>query len=241
MKMKSLIASMCLVCLAYSASAQMNGGARRGTSYGIRVGGTFATINTENEEGVEIKSTAGIQIGALANFYINEVLSLQPEIMFIQKGAKGTFEIEETFPDFSYREVGTLELKSNYLEVPVLAKASFGTGDFNFFFTAGPTLGYWVSGKEKVDRNLTYTDGIDTFEKSESMEEDIDFDNDDIGYERLEVGASIGVGLGYKLGTGAINLDVRYGLGLTDIYETEGDEQAKNRVFGISLAYLFGR
>lgn len=232
---------MCMLCLGYTASAQVNGstgGTGGGNSYGVRVGATFSTINSAEEEGVDMTATTGVQVGALANFYISEVFSLQPEILFIQKGAKGTFEVEENYPDFSFKEEGSIELKSNYLEVPILAKASLGSGNVNFFVTAGPTIGYWLSGKEKVNYTLSYTDGIDNFEESENSEEDVDFDDE---YNRLELGASLGVGVGYKVGTGTFNLDVRYGIGLTDIYETEGDEQAKNRVFGISLAYLFGR
>jgi len=250
MKLKTLIASVCMLCLGYTASAQIYGGSSKnnsggGITYGVRIGATIANINSDPEDGadmgsgeIDIKSTTGIQVGALANFYINEVLSIQPEILYIQKGSKAMYKEEESFPEFKYYGEGEVELKTNYIEVPVLAKANFGTGNFNFFFTAGPTVGYWLSGIEKADFKATYTDGIDTYEESESSSDDVEFDDDT---KRFEVGASIGLGLGYKLGTGALNFDVRYGLGLTDIYTTEGDEQAKNRVIGVSLAYIFGK
>ena len=243
MKNIVLIASLFMFCLGHTASAQMYGntpntsaGSGISASYGFRAGATFSTLNTETEEEVDLGYVTGLQLGAVANFYINPILSIQPEILYIQKGSKASYKVEESYPDFYYEEEGNLEMKTDYLEVPLLMKASFGAGNLNFFVTAGPTFGYWLSGTEKATVRVRFTDGVDEFEESETSEDDIEFDDED---NRVEVGASVGLGIGYRVGTGTLNLDVRYGLGLTDIYEIEDDSQAKNRVFGISLAYLF--
>ncbi|MBC5772923.1 PorT family protein [Pontibacter sp. KCTC 32443] len=211
MKIKFLLALLFVVGLGFTSMAQS-------ISVGPRVGATFAKISIAGDDSdefnEEIKSNAGVQIGAVANVMINDMFSIQPELLLVQKG----FKVGED-GDF-------MKVKTNYLELPVLAKVNFGTEELHGFVTAGPTAGYLMNGKMKME-----FDG-------EEEEEDLEFEDED---NRLELGASFGVGLGYKVGAGTLNLDVRYGLGISSLYETEGDEEkTRNRVFGVSVAYLFG-
>ncbi|MEJ8800653.1 porin family protein [Pontibacter sp. H249] len=211
MKNKFLLALLFVVCFAATSMAQS-------ISVGPRVGATFSKValSDDGDEEVtndDIKSTPGIQFGAVANFMISDMFSIQPELLYVQKG----YKIGE---DDAY-----LKGKLNYIEVPVLAKITFGGEQVRGFVTGGPTLGYWTGGKSTA--------------KFGSMEasEDYEFDDSD---NRLELGASFGVGTAFKVGPGELNLDVRYGLGFTGLSETEGnDPKTRNRVFGVSLAYLF--
>jgi hypothetical protein len=208
MKIKFLLALLFVVGLGFTSMAQS-------ISVGPRIGATFAKINVSDEDDFndEVKSNTGVQIGAVANVMINDMFSIQPELLLIQKG----FKIEDGGEG--------IRVKTNYLELPVLAKVKFGTEELHGFVTAGPTAGYLMNGKMTME-----FDG-------EEESEDLEFDDTD---NRFELGASFGVGLGYKVGAGTLNLDVRYGLGLSSLYETEGDEpKTKNNVFGVSLAYLF--
>lgn len=210
MKYKFLLTLLFVVALGYTAMAQS-------VTIGPRVGATFAKVAmSEEEDGIsndDIDSNPGLQFGAVANFMINDMFSIQPELLYIQKGFKiGDDEM-------------SLKGRANYFEVPVLAKVYFGTEQLRGFATGGPTLGYWASGKNTVK-----------FGGSEASE-DYDFDDSD---NRLELGASFGIGAAYKLGQGELNLDVRYGLGFSSLYEAEdGEAKTRNRVFGVSLAYLF--
>lgn len=210
MKNKFLLTLLFVVALGYTSMAQS-------VTIGPRVGATFAKVAmSEEEDGFsndDIDSNAGLQFGAVANFMINDMFSIQPELLYIQKG----FKIGED--EFSAK------LRSNYIEVPVLAKVYFGTEQLRGFATGGPTIGYWASGKNTAK-----------FGGSEASE-DYDFDDSD---NRLELGASFGIGAAYKVGQGELNLDVRYGLGFSSLYEAEdGEAKTRNRVLGVSLAYLF--
>jgi outer membrane protein with beta-barrel domain len=217
MKIKFLLALLFVVGLGFTSMAQT-------ISIGPRLGVNFATqkISGSDEDFAdnwndEVKSNAGLQIGAVANVMVNDMFSIQPELLFVQKGYK--FEEDEL----------SIKGKYSYLEVPVLAKLSFGTGDIQGFVTAGPTLGYWMSGKDVVE-----FDG-------DSDESDVDFGDDEDGIEnRAELGANIGVGLAYKLGAGALNFDVRYGAGFSSTYDSEDDAKLRNSGVSISVAYLFG-
>jgi hypothetical protein len=219
MKIKFLLALLFVVGLGFTSMAQT-------ISVGPRLGVNFATQKVSgsdedfaDEWNDQVKSNGGLQVGAVVNVMVNDLFSVQPELLFVQKGFK--FEEDEL----------SIKGKYNYLEVPVLAKLSFGTGNVQGFVTAGPTLGYWMSGKD-----IAEFDG-------DSDESDVDFGDDEDGIEnRAELGANIGVGLAYKLGTGALNFDVRYGAGFSSVYESEGDDDAKlkNSGVSISVAYLFG-
>src|SRR5690606_8006283 len=155
-----------LVCLSYSVSAQMYGGryskksSASSFSIGPRIGATFSTFTEkgEEEEGTEMGYIPGIQVGAVANFPITGVLSIQPEILYIQKGFAATVDINEQIMGYDYSVKGSADFKSNYLELPVLAKAGFGSGDLNFFITAGPTVGYWLSGNQRFDYTARVSD-----------------------------------------------------------------------------------
>ncbi|GHA79048.1 Outer membrane protein beta-barrel domain-containing protein [Pontibacter akesuensis] len=218
-----------LVCLGYAAEAQT-------ISVGPRVGATFAKINYSGDDADEandqVESVTGLQVGAVANVMLSDMLSFQPEILVVQKGAKEEYSEEDEFGSFSTEG----KVKTTYLEVPLLAKLSFGSESLKGFVTAGPSIGYWMSGK--VEGEVSYTD-FDGEQVTETVDEKIDFDEDE-DYNRTELGASVGVGLAYKIGAGSLNLDVRYGFGLSSVYDFEEDDvKERNRVLGVSLAYLF--
>lgn len=211
---KNLLVLLCAVCMSYASMAQS-------VSVGPRVGVNFATQKLSGDDAADdfndaVKSATGLQAGLVLNLALNDMFSIQPELLYAQKG----FKLEEGDTKLNF--------KANYLEVPVLAKIAFGSETVQGFVTAGPTVGYWMNGKSKG-----------TFLGEDLGTEDYDFDDTD---NRLDLGASFGVGLGYGVGPGMLNLDVRYGFGLSSVYDggDDDDSKMKNSVFGVSLAYLFG-
>lgn len=211
MKKSLVLAAAVALGVTFAAEAQT-------LSVGPRIGATFAKLSYSGDDADDyndlMESKAGLQLGAVANLMVNDLFSVQPELLYVSKGTK----IEEGS--------NSLKQKMSYLELPILAKVSFGTEQVQGFVTGGPTIGYWLSGKSKYD--------LDGDEETE----DYDFEDED---KRAELGASFGVGVAYKVGAGAVNLDIRYGFGLSSIYDsTDDDNKIKNRVLGVSLAYLFG-
>lgn len=195
--------------LSYAAAAQT-------VSIGPRAGLNSATTrySGEGEDSAndELKSTAGLQAGVVLNVPISNRFSFQPEVLYSQKGYKFSEGGDE------------LVVKMNYIEVPALLKFHVMPEGTGLFLTAGPTFGYWGGGKVKYN-----IDGVED-------EEDYEFEDE---ANRGEVGISIGTGIAFPVSSGAVNLDVRYGIGLTSLAETEDDSTMKNRVLGFSVAYLF--
>ena len=108
------------------------------------------------------------------------------------------------------------DLTLNHFDVPVLLKYKVGAESFGGYLAAGPTFGYALSGKF----------GDEKFE-----------DDDWEGYNRFELGASLGGGLGLNLASGMVFLDIRYLLSLNNL--SEDDEiTIKNRGIGLSVGYL---
>ena len=102
----------------------------------------------------------------------------------------------------------------DYLNLPVLFKYQHTSG---IFAETGPQIGFLLSAKGKID-------GYAQYDLNESQP--IDF--------------SWAFGIGYKLHSIPIGIDLRYNLGLTTVYKNSPGGTAKNSVFQIDIFYLFG-
>src|SRR5688572_145210 len=200
-------------------------------SVGPRLGLNISTIHYSDgkldDSFIEKKTN---QIGALGgvmvNIGINEAFSIQPEVLFSQKGYG--------FEDGRYKVTESL----NYLEVPLLAKLTLGSGNMKFFVNAGPYAAYLMSGK--ITHNFTG--------REESYAVQFEYENDGFNANRvkpnrLDLGLAAGAGMALKAGIGTLNIEARYGLGLTNINEYEhgrpsGVSKVTNGSLALSLGYL---
>jgi len=99
----------------------------------------------------------------------------------------------------------------NYIELPLLLRLNFGD-EVKLFAIGGPSIGYLLSGK---------TGGDD-------IERDL--------YEDSEWGLHLGAGVGF----GAIEFDVRYTAGMSDISAHDGDlGEVRNSAFGAGVTVKF--
>ena len=108
----------------------------------------------------------------------------------------------------------------NYLEIPLNLAYLFPINDkSDFFIQAGPFLGYALSGKEEIG----------------SESESIDFEESML--KRFDYGVGFGAGVQF----GSIVASLNYQLGLANLNDDpDYDATFKNKVFQISLAYMFG-
>lgn len=175
--------------------------------------GLKAGVNVSDFYGDDINQTdarENFSGGILLNYRFNEYWALQPEVIFNIKGA----DLESGLTG----ENGSAEYEVGYLNIPVLAKFYIPAGSLlspNLY--AGPEVGF----KLYADSN-----------------------NNDINDELkdAEFGIAFGAGLDFNLGSDptdfirTIGLDLRYSLGLTDVFDTPPEPEARNSVF---LAALF--
>lgn len=196
-------------------------------SFGIKAGFNNSGISGEGSD--LSKRLSGFHAGGIADISLAENFSLQPQLLFIMKGAKSESYTETIAGvEIKYPEQ---KLTLNYLELPVnfLYKHEAGAG--SIFVGAGPYLGFGLSGKAKADgvdeEGKVKFDG----KKSEELGEE---DENAMHLKRLDAGANFLAG--YELKNGLL-FSVNYSLGLTNL-DPDGSK-SKNNYFGISVGYLF--
>lgn len=177
-----------------------------------KAGVSFANVGGDDVEGTDAK--IGFTLGVGFNMPLGEgPISLQPELNFIQKGFKEEYDVFGT----------TVDSKTtlNYLEVPVLVKATFGEAT-KFYVNAGPSVGFGLGGKVKAEAG----------DQEEEMDVKFgDGDDEDVFYVEKKTDIAFQLGGGVIIAE-KIMLDIRYGLGLTDLYE---DAKVKNNVFQFTV------
>lgn len=185
--------------------------------FGFMGGLTLGSQSTKSS-GLKISgnSRAGFTLGVLADVNLSDNFSFQPSLNFTQKGGKYDFS------DLGLPGSGKVDFVLNYIEVPlnVLFKANAGKG--KFFFGAGPSLSFGMSGTVKSDN---------------SPDEDVKFgsgDNDDL--KPFDFGGNVLAG--YELSSGVF-IALNYNTTLNNI-AIESDATTRNSYFGIRIGYLLG-
>lgn len=113
----------------------------------------------------ESVARAGFTFGAGFNFPVTNTLSFQPELRYIQKGVKLEAKLSTFFEGADFRVNADFHQRIDYLEVPLLAKFTFGE-QTKLFFTAGPSISYGIGGKTKISATLTSNDPDDRLKYS---------------------------------------------------------------------------
>ena len=177
-----------------------------------KAGATFSKLGGSDVE--DQKFNIGFTLGMGFNLPLGSgPMSIQPELNFIQKGSKASLEIFNT----TYSST----LKLNYLEVPVLVKATFGAGT-KFYFNAGPSIAIGMGGKLKTTYNST------------TEKADVKFgegDDEDVVYVEKKTDFGLQFGGGVIIAE-KVMIDLRYGAGLSTLFE---DESVKNNVLQFTV------
>ena len=134
--------------VAISASAQEADNTRSmSPSFGVKGGVNFATVNGDGFDSPD--SRTSFHVGALAEFPLAEMFSVQVEALYSGQG----FEYNYNLPIVGSQKV---EYQLDYINVPILAKVYLFKG---FSLEAGPQFGFLVN--EEIDSDPT-GDGGDT-------------------------------------------------------------------------------
>lgn len=222
-KIQNVLTIAALLLSATYSFAQISVGAKAG------VYTSFIDV-TEAAEGLT-QSVEGLTtptFGITAEIGLSENFAFQPELLYTTKGFKVSEGININLGGLPIPAGVTARTKINYLEVPLLAKYKFGTEGLRFNVTAGPVVSYAVNGQLDTRANLLFD--------INPLKTDIDLDA--LNYERLEVSASIGAGVGYETSGGELFADARYVHGFSDLYTAPVvDLNLKNRGVGVTVGY----
>jgi len=184
---------------------------------GIKAGVNLATLVFENEEesfeNLSDNSVTGFLAGVFFPIPISDNFELQPELLFIQKGNKSSYDLSLLSQKVESRTF------YNYVELPVIAKFIFGPEIARIYVSGGGFAGLSINGKQELETTNTTTNTT-----TESVR-DFDFSDED-ERKRLNYGASLGAGA--KLGK--IVVDLRYTIGLNNLLDNDANNNNDNNL-----------
>ena len=140
-----------IASMTYAAQAQ------DGVAVGVKVGTNYSNVYDSEGEDFEADAKFGLAAGMFVSIPLGKYLGIQPEVLFSQKGFKGTGSMFGSSYD--------LTRTTNYIDVPLLV-AIKPTSSFTLL--AGPQFSFLM--KEKT----VFTNSNTT------LEQEREFDNDNI-------------------------------------------------------------
>jgi Outer membrane protein beta-barrel domain len=184
---------------------------------GILLGANSATLGGSDADDADRRTA--LLGGVYLVKSLSSGLSLRPELLFSQKGAKGTVIDDE---QGGSAEVG---FEVSYIDVPVLLQLDLGSsGAARPHVYAGPSFGF------KTDCKLKGSEG--------PVEVTLDCDDEAFELESFDLGGVIGGGVRFGLGALQGTVGARYQHGFSDIAK---DAKAQNRVVSVYAGLEFGR
>lgn len=207
--MKRTILGMVGVAAALAVFTPSDAAAQRPMRVGIIGGYNMATLWGDDADAAGADSRSGFDIGGLVQLPMGDMITIQPEVHYTQKGA-------------SFEAGGVeSELALDYIQVPILFKAGLPLAEgFDFDFQFGPSLGFNISCSQSID------DG-----------EDVDCADDTV--KGFDYGIIAGGSFAWAAGAGDVLVDIRYDLGLTAIGDEEDAADMKNSALQFLLGYAF--
>jgi hypothetical protein len=228
-------------------NAQINIGIQGGLSVPNLSGG-----NNEVSEGYT--SRLAPNFGVTAEFGITNNFSIEPQINFDgqggqRNGIQPVTNVPSSLPPlpggaYYYANFKNMSIL-NYIEIPVLAKYTFGLGGFGLDVNAGPYVGFLLNATEKTSgSSQIYIDKTGTpltiggFQVPAQS-----FDaNTDVTSSIHEVNFGIAGGIGIILpisGKASLSLDMRglYGLRNVQKYAEDGTSHTGNLIISVGYSY----
>ena len=155
MSVRSIVVTICLVTpLPGVAAAQSIGGGAKG---GVSLADVPNIIDRAYAARDILDRRVGYAVGGFVAIRFGNGFSIQPEALYTQKGMGASAPGGTASTEF--------ELKADYVDVPLLARFTFGKGLRGYVF-AGPSLNFLISAKAKSG---SFENGSET-DVSEDME-----------------------------------------------------------------------
>ncbi len=184
--------------------------------------------------------TGGLSIRYVCEKYFNSICSIYAELNYAQMGWKEDILDREDQPVINEetQQAESFSRTLNYVQLPIFARLGWGREQkgVQFFFQAGPQLGYYLN--DKVTKNFELD------KRNNWMRANDEVHQDTMAVEnKLDYGIAAGIGMEYSFPKlGHFMLEARYYYGLGNIYkDTKRDYFGKsnNSSIIVKLTYLF--
>lgn len=181
-------------------------------SFGLKVGVNNANVWDENDESFEANYKLGWAFGGFLHLPINNIIGIQPELMYSQKG----FEGYGTFLGQQY----DYSLTSNHIDIPILFVLKPAPA---ISIVAGPQYSYLVSERRTFNSQ---------FYSEEEFEQ---YETDDIRKNRF------GVNLGLDINIQRFVISPRASWDLSENHSdgSSSTPRYKNEFYQLTIGYRF--
>lgn len=153
--------------------------------------------------------------GGHARFRFGRI-AIQPELQMVSRGARASGSATDE------------RMRLEYMEVPLMIVVPVTVGSFEPYVFGGPMVSL-----ETRCRSIIEEDNLKT-----NFECDDDATANSFDRGVIDYGASAGLGVSHRIGSGRILLEGRYTWGLRDIYDGIDDSiEVRNRSTVISIGY----
>jgi hypothetical protein len=200
-----------------------------------RVGLTGAN-NSMRSTNSEVSAATAFVAGAGYGHYLTPDFSIQFEVNYVQKAfvEKSSAVFSQTIDTDTYfvEEHNVHHYRISYLEIPVLLKYSLIPK--KFFLLAGPSVAYGLGGSTRWEysRTSSYFDPVSTDIKGKIRFADKPSSDSENAYFHNRWDMNVQVGFGVLLAK-TLFLDVRYGVGLTNLYK---EANSKTNTFQLAVS-----
>ena len=146
--MKKIIIAVCAMLIAFTVIPVMGQ-----TQLGVIAGLNLANVSVEQKgEGEEYKNLTAFAFGGVASFGLSEMMMIQLEPTYMQKGTKATSEL------------GEFKLKLAYIDIPVLLKIAFGQSNVKPYALVGGNIGFLMSAKVSNGESVDVKDSFESLD-----------------------------------------------------------------------------
>lgn len=200
---------------------------------GLKTGGHFSTASvteTLDQLTPDFKFSPVFTAGVVSEINFGDYFALQPELNWVQKGFRWDESLGVPIGNIDIPIGAEAVIRTNYLEIPLLAKGKLGNDFVQGYVAVGPAFGYALNGKLITKpRLLVELDPIKT---------DLNLDN--LDYERFEVSAVGALGVQFNFNHVKLFADARYTHGFTELYNFPiVNEKVRHRGISASLGVMY--
>ena len=253
--LKRVLPFYLLTFLPFSVSAQI-GEYRNEFAVGVNGGVSFSSVDfmPEVPQNQLMGKTFGLSLRYTGEKYFNSICAIVAEVNYAQVGWDERIWNPEDEPVVN-AETGLAEeyhRKVDYIQVPLFARLGWGRErrGFQFFFQAGPQVGYYLSEKSEYNFDLdhpNWNERVSHISGPDIVQDGKTYPFSNMYYmpieKKLDYGIAVGLGLEFsRPKIGHFMLEGRFYYGLGNIYgSTKRDYFAKSdyQIIYAKATYLF--
>lgn len=182
MKKSILMIAVATLMVSNSFAQNNSDNFRERISFGLKAGANLSNVYDSEGEEFDADSKFGLAAGVFVAIPLGKYLGVQPEILFSQKGYKGSGSVLGSDYSFTYT--------SNFIDVPLLI--AFKPISF-ITILAGPQYSYLVSDKYEFKSAIVNIDQENEFENDDIRKNILCFlGGIDFNMKNVVIGARVG-------------------------------------------------